>query len=465
MRFLETISANYTKHPEKVVLSDEWGEYNWTEVWNVSGRVYAYLKARGIGREEVVMIHLPRGARAVMVAVGVLRAGAAVTIVEGSGEFYEYVRKDMTCRLEVDDAVLADMLACSPLDGYEETDAHDLAYITYTTGTTGRRKGVMHEYGTLDRYLPTGDDCPSGEDLTACSVALTTTLHTGLLPVMITLANNAMEDIVPHEVFGDWPRFLERLTEKRIGSTYMSPMYFHRYGIPETPYLKYVSVSFEPVCHIFSEHTKVINEYGMTEAGTTVAWFLIDKPYDITPAGRPLEGFRMCVMDEDGHPLPDGEMGEVCVENLYCRGYLNQPEATREQFRDGWYHTRDLGKRMPDDSPDASANACQSKNYIIYGRMNDALHVNGEWIVALEIETVVRRVLGRESAYVKVFEGEGNSPVICLYTDFDVDMHDLRERLHGELPESKWPTDHVLMEQFEYNNGKVIRLNLKNPHE
>ena len=310
----------------------------------------------------------------------------------------------------------------------------------------------MHEYGPLDRYLPTGDDCPSGDDLTACSVALTTTLHTGLLPVMITLANDAMEDIVPHEVFEDWPRFLEHLTAKRIGSTYMSPVYLHRYGVPETPFLKYVSVSFEPVCHIFSERTKIINEYGMTEAGTTVAWFLIDRPYDITPAGRPLEGFRLCVMDESGKALPDGEMGEVCVENLYCRGYLNQPEATRKQFREGWYHTRDLGKRLPDG------------NYVVYGRMNDALKVNGEWIVALEIESALRKILGRDSAYVKVFDDHEQVPCICLYTDFSVDLQTLRERLQGVLPESKWPTDHVLVDQFEYNNGKVIRLNLKNPH-
>lgn len=454
MSLLERIEHNVTSTPDKIILSDEKGDYSNRQMWQVSGQVYAYLLQQEIGQEDVVLIHLPRGAEAVMAMVGVFRTGAAVVILEdwGANAWVDFVRKDVKPRITINDETMKIIRQMQPADGYITPDLHDLAYIAYTTGTTGQSKGVMHEYGTIERYWPSEDNAPDEVDVANCSLALTVTLHTGLLSIALSLGNGAQVDIVPTEVFADWSRFVQRLNEKRIVTTYMSPVYIQKHGVPQTPYLQYISVSFEPACGVYQEGTQIVNEYGARETGSTVAWYIIDKQYDITPIGKPVLGFTISILDDCDQPVPDGELGEICVDNTYCRGYLNLPEVTKEHFRNGLYHTHDLGKRLSDG------------NYIMYGRMNDALKTPNGLIIALEIEVEARKVLGRASAYVKIFPTE-HEPVICLYTDFPIEFQSVQNELRKVLPAYKVPTDHVQVEQFEYNNGKAIRVHLKNPRK
>lgn len=452
MQFIERIEKNVLADPERIILSDEWGEYTHRQLWELSGRVYAWLTKQGIGREDVVLVHLPRGAEAVMVMVGVYRAGAAVSVLEDRGEnpWVDYVRGDLSPRLIIDAVALNEIKKTEPMEGYRLPDLHDLAYIAYTTGTTGQNKGVMQEYGTIERYWPEGEYV-AGDEYAVESMAIIVTLHTGVPSITMSLANGIRMDIVPHEVFADWERFVARLTEKRIESTYMSPVYLLQYGVPQTPYLKFLTVSFEPTSGLYKEGMPLLfNEYGARETGSTVAWTIIDRPYDITPIGKPVQGIKMTVLDEQDQPVADGELGEICVENHYCRGYRNLPELTQEHFRNELYYTHDLGKRLPDGT------------YIMYGRMNDALSTKDGLLIALEIEVEARKVLGRPSAYVKIFPTDAE-PVICLYTNFPIDFPKAQAALRKVLPAYKVPTDHVQVEQFEYNNGKAIRVHLTNP--
>lgn len=445
--FIQRIYDNVVNFPDKVILSDGSGEYTNRQLWEVSSRVFAHLTAKGIGREDVVMVHLPRGAEAMMAAIGVFRAGAAVIVMdEGiSQELIDSTCRDVHPAYTIDRVVMKTIGQEAPKDGFVVPDLHDLAYFAYTSGTSGRRKVVMQEYGTIERYWPTDG---VGESY---STALTASLHSNLVPVSYAVACNAMVDIVPYEVFGDWTAFVRRLEEKRVETTYMSPVYYHRYGIPYTPFLKYVSTSFEPVGDLFSSRLPIANEYGATELGTTAAEFVIDRKYDITPIGKPLEGFTFYILDDNDRPVPDGEIGEICVDCKYCRGYLNRPEETRAQFRDGLYHTRDLGRRMPDG------------NFVMYGRITDAVRCSEGLIVALEIEVEARKVLQDHEVYVKVFERSEERPVICLYAAREVDLAALAGELGKVLPAYKIPTHFVKVDHFECNNGKVIRCNLENP--
>ena len=112
---------------------------SYEQLRNISGRVYSYLKSQNIGKEDFVMIKLPRGVQPIIAMIGIWRAGAAFVLVEDTlaPERIEFMYKDCGCKLEITSEVWEEINHCEPLDGYEETDPHDAAFAVYTSGTTG----------------------------------------------------------------------------------------------------------------------------------------------------------------------------------------------------------------------------------------------------------------------------------------------------------------------------------------
>ena len=114
----------------------------------LSGKVYRYIRDRGIGREDFVNILLPRGVEPFIAMLGVWKAGAAFVVLEEDypSERVAFIQRDCGCKMILDRAAWEEILKCEPLEGFAAADDHDAAFAVYTSGTTGTPKELCRNY-------------------------------------------------------------------------------------------------------------------------------------------------------------------------------------------------------------------------------------------------------------------------------------------------------------------------------
>ncbi|MBQ8665952.1 MAG: AMP-binding protein [Lachnospiraceae bacterium] len=458
--FIETFLHNAGKYPEHSALYDDLhpkGIDNQTLLF-LSSKVYRWLKEKGLGKEDFVLINLPRGAMPVIAIIGVWRAGCAFTLVEEgyASERIDYIRKDCGCKAEINEHTWTRIMLCRPLEGYEKVDLHDAAYAVYTSGTTGNPKGVLHEFGnvmqTVDAHRIDGKSfIDAGE-----RIALIAPLNFVASVMIIILSlyyKKTVLYIVPYRIVKNPGLLLKFFDEKRISLTFLSPSYIRRLPGKISPHMKKMIVGSEPASQIWMENIDIYNCYAMSESGFPLSVFEIDKAYDTCPIGKPRFDIDIKLIDDSGQEVPEGESGEICFTNPYVRGYINLSEETAEHFRGGWFHTGDIGKRDTNE------------NLVLMGRSGDMIKINGNRIEPLEIEAAIKQILGIDWAAVRGFEEDGRSYLCAYYTaDITVDSEKMREELLKRLPYYMLPTYYIRIDEIPLNsNGKFNRRALPKP--
>ena len=457
---VEQLEIHAQDKPNTAVLFDEQIPKGLTflELSLLSGRVYAWLKEHSIGREDVVLINLPRGVFPMVAVIGILKAGAAFVLTEDTyaPERIEYIRRDCGCKIEIDRAAWDEILQCVPLVGYEQTDAHDAAYVIYTSGTTGAPKGVLHEYGNISECIASLRY--NGEHLfgTNSRFALLAPLNfvASVMALFCALYPGDSKLFIASYATVKNPLLLQKLfTDKRITVTFLSPSYARMLGGQPGPFLKRLIVGSEPANGIFFDHVGVYNVYAMSESGFAVGIFKIDKPYATCPIGEPQFALEYSLFGEDGEPVADGEVGELCFRNEYVRGYISLPAETAKAFVCGMYRSGDLAKKLPDG------------RLVLLGRNNDMIKINGNRIEPAEIEAAMKDVLGIDWAAVKGFEKSERAYLCAYYTaDITIDAENLRAKLLKRLPYYMIPSYFVHIDDIPLRpNGKFDRASLPEP--
>jgi long-chain acyl-CoA synthetase len=137
----------------------------------------------------------------------------------------------------------------------------------------------------------------------------------------------------------------------------------------------------ERLLELFPE-LHVTQGYGMTEC-SSVLTFLTDEDHRkggdlLRSAGRPMIGVSLAIQDEKGNAVPPGESGEVCARaGNFMDCYWNREKETEEVFRDGWYHTGDMGK-------------LDKEGYLyLVDRVKDMIVTGGENVYSVEVENAI----------------------------------------------------------------------------
>ena len=424
----------------------------------ITGRVYAYLKARNIGKEDFVLIKLPRGVQPIIAMIGIWRAGAALVIVEDTlaPERIDYIYKDCNCKIAITSEVWEEINQFEPLDGYEETDPHDAAYAVYTSGTTGNPKGVLHEYGNLERLVRSANF--EGEEMFSPGERFALAAPLNFVASLMVLSYGLYRGcgssyILSYSTVKNPVALIKFLLLKRITLFFLTPTYARKFAGKTGPFLKKMAIGSEPANNFHLKGVINYNMYAQSESGVVTCMFVIDKEYDVCPVGKPQFDMKYRVVDDDGNDVPVGEIGEFIFENPYVRGYINLPEETQKAFKDGYFYTADLVQILPDG------------NIAIHGRKSDMIKINGNRIEPAEIEAAIQSILSIDWCAVRGFVSDEHS-FICAYykDDISFDEDDLRAQLQKRLPYYMIPAYFMKIDSVPVkSNGKMDRNALPKP--
>jgi D-alanine--poly(phosphoribitol) ligase subunit 1 len=359
--------------------------------------------------------------------------------------------------------------AGAPLSPPAGMAAADLAYVEFTSGTTGLPKGVEIVAGGLRRYVETMQDWfpLTADDRVAETSDLSFDISVNNM--FSAWGSGAALHILPASGALGAVKFIQ---DQEITYWYSTPSSAAMLQQVRTlrpgalPSLRRSVFAGEPLAVALAEawldaapNSTLDNLYGPTEATVVCLRQEVARPPRVTPErgfvaiGKPFPEMRVAILDADLRPLPPGERGEIALSGpQLARGYLNQNELTLARFPvvDGvrWYLTGDLG--YLDD--DGAAH--------MLGRIDNQVKVLGNRVELEEVELHLRRTAGTASAAAVAWPiGHGvASGLIGFVSQSAAPAHEIIAAMRKALPAYMAPHAIVEMDALPLNaNGKIDR--------
>lgn len=354
---------------------------------------------------------------------------------------------------------------------FAEPDDEDLALMLYTSGTTGRPKGVprSHRNTVAAAVAHVVHNRYRWRERTLGAMPLYHTMGVHLL-VATAMVNGMWVAMPDFDADMAW----QLINQERVSSLYLIPTMYYGLlkgsaGMAGTPPVRKLAYAGAPLsdelileCRERFDPEVFVNHYGSTEVYThTVHDVLGPKPGSAGKAG--IHSQIQVVAFEGGgevpHALGTHDIGEIVVHGSSdeaFRGYWNRPDLTRQSLRNGWYHTGDLG--YLDEEGDL----------FVVGRADELIISGGEHILPSEVERVL--ALHPNVAEVAVV-GEPDPQwgkmvvayVVPKRSGLSPQELDSFSKRQGELPLWARPRKYVFVRQIPRSSeGKVLRRALVN---
>lgn len=490
----QLVALQCSETPDQVAVEIGATRLTYAQLETKVQRLSLTLIHAGVKREDVVAVLIERSVEMVIALLAIHRAGAAYLPLDG---MYPLDRlRYMVGRSKATAVVVtrssADLAArlnlpCVDADeqgecgsGHFNTKAltetirapHDLAYVLFTSGSTGEPKGVLvpHEgvvnrllwmrgafsIGCSDRFL---HKTPLGFDVSVWE----------LFVPLISGARVVLADPGRH---ADAPYLARLMREKKISIAHFVPAMLRQFladcpdGFAEAPYLRHVVCSGEEltpalVKEFYAHSTADLhNHYGPTEASIEVTSWRCkrDAVLDRIPIGYPIDNVTIEIFDDDDRPVRDGEIGEIYLGGVcLARGYLEQDDLTQSAFRmmktsatecRRMYRTGDFGRRTAEGAIE------------FFGRSDGQVKIRGYRVELGEVERHLERLASVQAAIV-CMESEGGERLTAYVTPRAgelLSIDDLRRHCEAFLPAYMWPTQIVVASTFPLTvSGKTDR--------
>lgn len=458
--------------PDRAALSDGETLRSYAEVQALANRMAHRLRALGVEHETPVATLAERSPELVIALLAILKAGGAYVPldVQAPAERLSHVLRDTAAPLVITSHALASQLP--PTDArvlileeeFTTLDAEpdsapmavsgprSLAYIMYTSGSTGVPKGALIEHRAVTRLVREQnyiDFDPAQVFLALAPLSF----DASTLEIWGALLNGATLATVRADI-PSLADIAEAIRLFGVTTLWLTSGLFNAMVDQQLDALTEVRQVLTGGDVLSRKHVRkfldaaadsvLVNGYGPTEATTFTCCYRVPREHpehEPLPIGRPLNHTEVHIIDGELWIGGDG----------VARGYLNAPELTRERFVNGLYRTGDLVRQREDGVVE------------FLGRADRQIKLRGFRIEPGEIEAALNRISGVRDSVVGVDE-QGGEKRLVAWVAGNVEVPVLRDRLAAALPAYMVPAQFVRVETIPLTtNGKVDRERLPRP--
>ncbi|MFS4492236.1 amino acid adenylation domain-containing protein [Maribacter sp. 2308TA10-17] len=433
--FKKAVETNSSKN----AISQKTIGHTFKELNEKSNQLAAFLMKCGVEKGQKVAIHMPRSIDYVISVIATLKTGAAFIPISSDqpSERIKYIVSDAKCALLLTNSELeihldeSSMPVISLDKNRQEIDEfstknsniaplkEDLAYILYTSGSTGNPKGVLISHGALANYLTWAKSYYKNDDPFVFPLFTSIGFDLTITSTFLPLITGGELIVYKESSTGPDIALMEVLEENRVNSIKLTPS--HLALIQGSDYtqsqIKTMIVGGEDfktkiakgIQQNFNSELQIFNEYGPTEStvGCIVSQFSENQHKSISvPIGAPIANVQAYIFDDHMNLVPEGVVGLLYLggEGL-AKGYLNLLELTSEKFisnpfnkEEKLYQTGDL------------ARVNSQGDYEYLGRVDEQVKLKGFRIELNDIEANLLKHQGIENTAVVVIENEKAIP-------------------------------------------------------
>ena len=487
----EAFAASAARAPQRLALSGSGAPLSYAQLGARAERIAAHLLARGIGHGQRVALYAHRSAEAIAAILGVLRAGAAYVPLDTSypAKLLRYIHEDAAPgALLIDDSLIASENAFweqAPLSlgelattaapaprAWPAPAAADPAYLMYTSGSSGRPKGVLVPHRAVLRLVQDNDFARLGPEEVILQLA-PLSFDASNFEIWGALLNGGRLAIVS-DPYPSLAQISAAIATHQVSTLWLTAALFHLMvdndlqGLAPLRQLIAGGDVLSPAHVVRALRAlpgcRLINGYGPTENTTFSCCYTVPHDYTGTtavPIGRAIRGSEALVLGERLQPITAGEDGELYVGGAgLALGYFNRPELTARAFVPHPQRPDALLYRTGD-----RVRARADGNLEFLGRLDRQVKINGKRVELDEIEARLRATGLVQDAAVVCTPALAAAPrrIAAFVTApaAGLDLARLRAALREELPDYMIPATITPLPALPLSpTGKVDRAQL-----
>ena len=494
----QLFEAEAAAHPQATAVVCENKRLTYGDLNARTNQLAHFLRKLGVGPNVPVAISVDRSLEMIVGVIGILKAGGAYVPIDAAyaRERLPVILDDANCpvlltqegeptqvppgrahviRLDTDWPAIAKE---STSNLTQEIAPEGLAYIVYTSGSTGVPKGVMVTHGNLLNAYHAWEEAYELRSNTSSHLQMANFSFDVFSGDLVrALCSGSKLVICPTEILLDPTALYSLMLREKVDCAEFVPavlrgLLSHLRSIGQKLDFMHLLIAgsdtwttaeYRSVLDLCGPATRLINSYGVAEATIDTTYFetcssLELRKQGFVPIGKPFPNMQVHILDRHLQPAPIGVAGTLFIGGAgLARGYLNRPELTAEKFirnpfsRDPnarLYNTGDQARYLPDG------------NIEFLGRTDTQVKIRGFRVELGEIEATLAKYSGVGQAVVVARELSPGDARLVAYVlpTAPFAVSDLRMFLKDKLPAYMMPSSFVMVDEFPLNaNGKIDR--------